>query len=77
MDIQNEVLAALLRIGDELAGIRTTLDKAIEPAPQEESTCAHPMEARSYLSGFGEPEEFLCKACGEHLKAEPEIIAHV
>ena len=76
MDMQHEVLAALNRIGDELAGLRGFLAVTFAPEPAEAAMCVHPEEARSYLSGFGEPEEFLCKACGQHLKAEPEI-AHV
>ena len=72
MEWTSEGVYALRSIAAELSGIRRALETAIAPAPQEPQECQHPQESRKTLSGFGEPEEFVCGVCGGHFQAELE-----
>ena len=68
MNERDELLAAVLRVGDELAGIRRVLECVVAgeaPAavvPPADGGCDHPEHARVSMASPGN-QDFFCRAC--------------
>jgi len=62
------VRAELAGIRVELAGIRQALTAAVFPAAPGEIVCAHPPETRKDLTGVAGAVEYVCVACGLHVR---------
>ena len=66
MALTDSLYGALLRIGDELAGIRQVLEliAAPDPEPEPEVDCPHPLEDRADFGTTDGQPDWQCRRCG-------------